>query len=332
MGEQEIMPQRMSTDALVQITRGEVDMQVSTAKAYPRSITKFQQDAMTLATQDKQIAAECFYVVPRGGKTVEGPGARLAEIIAGSWGNIRAETRILGHDGNEVTAQAMCWDMEKNVAIRTEVKRRIKDKHGKTFSDDIIVLTGNAAASIALRNAIFKVIPMALVKPIYEKCREVAAGDAKSLAQSRTEMVNYFKRYGITEARILFALGKGGVADIGTDDIATLRGIATAIKEGSASIDDCFPADEGGTSVRTPDGFGFGKKTKEEPKGEEGESEVTQKRARPGRTPPKGSGPEPAELEQEKIKTAEMHEAVGIPTPDMRGWTMDQVIAARESL
>ena len=43
----------------------ELDVQISTAKAYPRSIAKFQKDALTFATVDEETAGSMFYVLPK---------------------------------------------------------------------------------------------------------------------------------------------------------------------------------------------------------------------------------------------------------------------------
>jgi len=53
--------------------------------------------------------------------------------------------------------------------------------------------------------------------------------------------LGYFTRFGITQERVLYTLGKERVEDIDLDDLATLKGVATAIKDGETQIDDAFP-------------------------------------------------------------------------------------------
>lgn len=224
-----------------QALRAEVDVQISTAKRFPRSIRNFKQQALEMATFDEETASGCFYSLPRGGKPIEGPSARLAEIVLSAWGNVRSEARIIGVDDKEITAEAMTWDLEKNVAIRVQVKRRITDKYGKRYSDDMVTVTGNAACSIALRNSVFKVIPMVYTKSIYQAARQVAIGDIKTIAAKRVEMVDYFGKMGITPDRVFAAIGKGFIEEIGLDELATLKGVATAIKDGDVSVDEAFP-------------------------------------------------------------------------------------------
>ena len=85
------------------INRSEVDMQVSTAKQYPRELSKVLNQIATYAKMDVETASECFYVLRRSGSNsgtaIEGLSVRMAEIIAGAWGNLRVQTRIIGNDG-----------------------------------------------------------------------------------------------------------------------------------------------------------------------------------------------------------------------------------------
>ena len=66
-------------------------MQVSTAKQYPRELSKVLNQIATYATMDVETASECFYVLRRngdnGGSAIEGLSVRMAEIIAGAGWN-----------------------------------------------------------------------------------------------------------------------------------------------------------------------------------------------------------------------------------------------------
>ena len=220
--------------------RGEIDMQVATAMRYPRSIKKFKEEALALACLDDETAASCFYVLPRGGRSIEGPSARLAEIVANAWGHMRIEAKVVDVDDKHITARAVSWDLQKNVAVSIEVKRRITDKNGHRYNDDMIVMTGNAACSIALRNAVFKVVPNALTKSILEEAKKVAVGDAETLASKRTKALEFLKKMGATDKQVFETLGVKGANDISLEHLATLRGLATAIKEGDTTIEEAF--------------------------------------------------------------------------------------------
>jgi hypothetical protein len=104
------------------------------------------------------------------------------------------------------------------------------------------VVAGNAACSIAFRNCVFKVVPMALVKPVYEAAKKVATGDVKTLASRRAAAVEYFLKLGVPKERILASVGVGSVEDIQLAHLEQLTGFRTAIADGDSSIEEVFPA------------------------------------------------------------------------------------------
>src|SRR5262245_11187920 len=159
--------------ALESLNRSEIDIQIATARKYPRSLLKFKNDAEAMACLDEETASSCFYALKRAEKPIEGPSVRLAEIVASAWGNLRSGARIIAEDEKFVVAQGACHDLEKNVAFQVEVRRRITDKNGRRYSDDMITTTCNAACSIALRNAIFKAIPGAYVNRSSRKLKKL---------------------------------------------------------------------------------------------------------------------------------------------------------------
>lgn len=231
-------------EMLQAINRSEVDMQIATAKQYPRHIPTVLNQIATLATLDSETAEDCFYVLRRGGSNgsnaIEGLSVRMAEIIAGAWGNLRVQTRIIGNDGKTVTAQGVCHDLETNVAVSVEVKRRITDKYGKTFSEDMQVVTGNAASAIAFRNAVLKVVPKAVTKRVIADVKQVAMGQALDLETSRQRMVEYFAKLGVTEELLLEYLELKKREEIDKERVFELRALANAIKEGTTTVQEAF--------------------------------------------------------------------------------------------
>lgn len=232
------------------INRSEVDMQIATAKQYPRDIQQVLNTISTLAKMDTETAQDCFYVLRRNGavgsSTIEGLSVRMAEIIASSWGNLRIQTRIIGNDGKTITAQGVCHDLQTNVAVSVEVKRRITDKLGKTYSEDMQVVTGNAASAIAFRNAVLKVVPKAVTKRVIEDVKKVALGQALDLETSRQNAILAFAKLGVTEQQLLEYLGVKARAEIDQQGVYELRATMTAIKEGTTTIQEAFikPAEE----------------------------------------------------------------------------------------
>ena len=229
-----------NAESLAALTRSEIDVQIATAKQYPRNLARVLGNIETLATMDEEIAGSCFYTLRRQGKVIEGASVRMAEIIASSWGNLRVQARIIGNDGKMITAQGVCHDLESNYAVSAEVKRRITDKNGHTFSEDMQVVTGNAACAIAMRNALFKVVPAALVKKVIDKAKKVSLGESMTLETSRAKMLQYFKTIGVEEKQILDYLSIEKVDEINIDMVIELRGLANAIKEGTTTAKEAF--------------------------------------------------------------------------------------------
>lgn len=235
-----------TSDSLVlgTLSRQELDQQILTARAFPRSIRRFTTECLDMATLTEQVAADCIYALPRDGKTIEGPSARLAEIVASAWGNCRAGSRVVAEDAEFVTAQGVFHDLERNVSITYEVRRRITDRNGRRFKPDMIAVTGNAACSIALRNAVFKGVPKAFWSSIYDAARQAAVGDVKTISNKRADALAYLQKMGVTAEQVVAALGVGGIEDIGSDELTILRGFITAIKDGDASVDQVFGGQE----------------------------------------------------------------------------------------
>jgi len=223
------------------MAKSEVEAQLDAAHRYPRSVTKFLREALSLASINVEVAQSCIYALPRGGKTISGPSVRLAEICASAWGNLHVAARIVGIEDTNIVAQGGAWDLEKNLRYSVETRRKITDKNGKRYNEDMVVMTGNAAASIALRNAIFRAIPRAYVDQLYAQVRKVAVGDATTLVARRDAVLGKLAKMGADLPRVLGALGKKGVDDIGLDELEVLIGYGTSIKDGSRTVDELFP-------------------------------------------------------------------------------------------
>lgn len=227
--------------AIEALERANIDIQISTARKFPRSLAQVKTRMLNLATLDEETAASCFYALRRQGKSIDGPSIRLAEIAACSYGNLRYGARVIANDGKQITAQGFAHDLETNVLSTIEIKRRITDKTGQTYSDDMQVVTGNAACAIAARNAVFKVVPFAFVKPVYLAARKTAVGDITTLAERRTKMLAKFASIGVNEKQVCASVEKTGLDEIGLNELETLVGVWNAINDGESTVEEAFP-------------------------------------------------------------------------------------------
>ena len=233
------------------VERANVDSQVATAKQYPRDLARSVNNSIAMATMDAATAQSCGYALPRGGKPITGPSVHLAKLIVSNWGNMRAEAKVVQITDKQVISRGTCWDLENNVATAFEVRRSIVGKNGKRFSDDMITVTGNAANSIAYRNAVFSVIPKAIIDKVYQAAQHYITGDLsdeEKLVSRRKKCIDFFKsEYGITEDEVVMLCGKQTVNQIKADQIALLLGITQSLKDGDTTAEDLmkpYRADE----------------------------------------------------------------------------------------
>lgn len=237
-----------SLQASSMIARSDLQASMDYARGFPRSISRFIKECAEIACLDSTVARECIYALPRkeDGKTkmIEGPSARLGEIVLSCWGNCAAGARVADEDREFIYAQGFFFDMERNVRITREVRRRITNRDGVRYSADMVAVTANAASSIAQRNAVFAGIPKALWWDAYLRARNVIAGTAETIEKRRSEEVDIAKKMGVPLERIFAALGVEGIRDIGVDEIVALSGLTTAIRDNEIKVDDAFPDPE----------------------------------------------------------------------------------------
>ena len=137
----------MDVAVLSAVSKAELDQQITTARAFPRSLKSFVTECREMACLNEKVASECFYIMPRDGKNIEGPSVRLGEIVQSAWGNCQSGARVVEEGQDFITAQGVFYDLQRNVKITMEVRRRITDKKGRRYSQDMVNVTGNAAVA-----------------------------------------------------------------------------------------------------------------------------------------------------------------------------------------
>lgn len=233
--------------ALMALNKSEIDVQIATAKRWPRSIKKFQDGLLEMATLDQETAEACWYVLPRKnekGEYIQGESVRFAELALHAWGNARAASRITEVGERHVTAQSTAIDLETNIAVCIEKRGRITKKNGDRYGDDMINNTCNGTASKAFRDAVFKIIPKSLRKKAIDAARKVAVGDSATLADRRAKAIDQFVQKGVAKEAIFRKLGRAGIEDVTLSDLEFLTGIRTAVKEGEIKLSEAFVVDE----------------------------------------------------------------------------------------
>lgn len=240
--------------AIQQQSKGEIAALIEIAHRYPRNEERAINKAAAMACESEEVAQGCFYSVPRAGKRVNGPSVRLAEILASQWGNLHVGVRVLDEGEREVMVEGVCIDLESNVRVVIPKRRRIVNKEGERYSEDMIQNTINAASSIAFRDAVFRVIPRMYVNKINEMARTVALGGAKSMKERRHNAVKYWENLGVDKKKLLTHLGYKDVDSITVDDLDYLLGLAAGIKNRDYDVDEAFrmPRENGVVDIEAP--------------------------------------------------------------------------------
>lgn len=243
----ELIP--VESGLIEQQSRAEIDMQIATAKQYPRDIVRAEEEARSIIKSDKETAAQCYYSLPpRDGKSIEGPSVRLAEILVYTMQNIRVDSQVVGEsaDGKAMICQGTAFDAERNIASRVQVRRRIVDRNNRRYGEDVINQTTNAAISIAGRNAVFKVVPRFLADKLYKEAMKIAVGSDDEISANIKKWAAYFEEKGIDEKTLLKHLGRRSLKGIKQSDAQYLIGLRSAIEDGEASIKEVFAVTRSG--------------------------------------------------------------------------------------
>lgn len=225
------------TTAIEAQARAEIDIQVATARRFPRSLKRFQVQAEKMATASVEIAASCLYAKPVAGGVVRGPSIRLAEIIASTYCNLRVNTQVLDVGAEFVTVRGFAWDLENNSAFASTVTRRIVDRNGKRYNESGIENALAAGQSIARRGAIYQAVPRLFVDRLYAAAKAIAVGEGRPMGERIDFAFSLFAKAGVTEDRVLRAVGVESRDEITAEHLETLQGFRTAMREEGAAFD-----------------------------------------------------------------------------------------------
>lgn len=228
--------------AILQLERAQIDGQIATAHAYPRSLDQFKKRATAMATLDLETAESCIYSRPvGGGKTAEGASIRMAEIVAASYGNIRVSAQIIEQTDRYVKTEGVAHDLESNYAAKSQCVEPTVTREGKPYSEGQRAVVAKACQAKAFRDAVFKVVPRALCKSIISAAEKVIRGENVPL-ESRVQRVRQWLRgLKVDDARVFPVLGVTGWSEVTDEHLIKLTGLKTAIAEQDSTVEDAFP-------------------------------------------------------------------------------------------
>ena len=222
----------------------EVQVAMVAAKRFPRDV----YNAYNRIIQDckrRTLAEKAMYEYPRGGQTVTGPSIHLARAIARSWGNLDSGFKVLEQNATESTVMAYCWDLETNyretkVFTVKHVRESKKGAFPLTDSRDIYELIANQSARRE-RSCILSVIPQDVVDAAVGRCNATLQGDGKMTKEDAVRDIirRFSEQYGVTKEMLEAYIGRKAEA-FTVQSVNRLRGVYTALKDGTASVEQYF--------------------------------------------------------------------------------------------
>lgn len=240
-----------SSDITQEQEKAQIDIQIATAKKYPRNMKDAVENALTTVTMSVEVAESCYYSLNfrkskdnKKSEPIEGPSINLAKILAQCWGNLRFSKEVIGASATHVTSQAMVHDLETNIAAAIKVQRPILYKDGGRYNNDLIILHGSVGASIALREAIFSVIPKAYIEKLFHAAKAKVTNeldDATILVTRRNKLLKYFKEnHGVDDKMIAKHFDVSNVNMLNKDQVLELSGLMTAIQQEGIKPENIF--------------------------------------------------------------------------------------------
>jgi hypothetical protein len=187
------------------------------------------------------IAENCFYAIFDGKNTILRPSVDLARLIYHNYSNLRIEMNVKDIQYKYIICEAVCFDLETNLAVKIPVyKSLLSPNTGKRYSEEQIPLLIAQANGIALRNAVFSVIPQSMIDTLLNR----AISEAKK-TQKADELIQWLmKEYNLTKDHILSTLNTISPALNEGDHLIRLISICNSLKQGDISVNEIFKTSE----------------------------------------------------------------------------------------
>src|SRR5262245_25628183 len=209
---------------------------IASARRNPRDEAAAYARIMT-ACKRPGLAAEATYAYTRGGSKIEGPSIRMAETLARAWGNLSYGVVELDQRDGESELMAYCWDLETNtraeMVFRVPHSRDTKAKGKVKLTEDRDIYENNAnMGSRRVRACILRIVPGDVTDDALRACDSTLKAQSGDPKVAREKMLAAFAELGVSSGMIAAKLGRTNLAELSAGDLARLRKIYTAIKDG----------------------------------------------------------------------------------------------------
>jgi hypothetical protein len=229
------------------LMRAENDSMMMVAVQRPRKEAEVLEGAISELELYPDLAEQNYYSIEykerRGSnKKVEvaGPGIGAAMALARRWGNCCTRGVQVGEDEEHVYLSGVFLDLESNFRVEKPftVAKYLKRHDGPTerLRDARLVMAIQAGASKAMRNAILSGLPKGLVEAYYQRCRAIAAREAKT---KWAEIVTKFREFGVTKEMLEGYIEKP-LEKLADAEMVDLRGVYNSLRDGIVQPGEIF--------------------------------------------------------------------------------------------
>ena len=265
-----------ASTAVAARARASIEAGYVVALRRPRNWDQVRQDFLKECSRPS-MAEVAFYSKPVGGKSIEGPSIRLAEVAKRCMSNTESDTMVVYEDGQKRIVKVTLTDLETNnrdsrdFTIAKTVERRKpmsdgtfisvrKNSYGDNVflvpaSEDEMLTKESAMVSKARRTLIFGMFPGDLLEEGKQKIQATLKNRAAADPDAeRRKVADAFVSLGVTAVELGKYLGHD-LAQTTPAELTELRTVFTALKDGEASWREILdakgvdqPAENGGKS------------------------------------------------------------------------------------
>lgn len=247
------------------LAKAEVEARFAVAVHRPRDM---DESRVRLLADCKRphFAAVARYSKPVGGKPIEGPSIRFVEAALRALGNVEVRSPTVYEDDEKRIVRVTVCDLESNlthgtdITIAKTVERRKLGNGQKPIAtrtnsygdvvyivhatDDELNTKQQALVSKAIRTLGLRIVPGDLVDEAQEIVMQtMARGDQADPEAAKKKIVDAFVAVGVSPASLKEYLGHE-VASCATAELAHLRAIYAAIKDGETTWKDVTSKDD----------------------------------------------------------------------------------------
>ena len=244
--------------AAAENAKAEIQARYIMAYQCPRN-EEMARTKMLSHCKNKDFADTAIYSKPIGNTYVEGLSVRATEMMIREWGNIIISSQVIYEDETLRRIRVSATDLQTNAnySSDTVISKTIERKsnkgreviserlnsYGETVfivkaTDDELMIKEAATLAKMRRNLGAMLIPSDIKEEIMKQCKDAIDSQIQNNpVAERRRVIDAFDSIGVQVLRLEKILGHP-IAESSPAEIAKLRKIYSAIKEGTASLSD----------------------------------------------------------------------------------------------